>query len=211
MALNTPLNSWSMIGVSIGWDGTDNNGGMACIYTFGTAELFNCFYNIAINYESDLSNSSLYTFEFLQGSSGIVTEVYIEEYFKVPEEFSKFASLRGSLKIDHKRATKTTASPKCPARIATECGNMLLDAGEQCDDGNIAISDGCGSTCAIELAFECSKNKYGYSTCVPPCGSGVKITSRGEMCDDGNLINLDGCSSTCQLEDKYTCTTTENE
>lgn len=93
MASNTPSNSWSMIGVSIGWDGSDNNGGMACIYTFGSAEVFNCFYNIAINYVSDLSNTSSYSFEYLEGSSGLVSEVYIEEYFKVPEEFSKFSSL----------------------------------------------------------------------------------------------------------------------
>lgn len=65
MASNTPSNSWSMIGVSIGWDGTDNNGGMACVYTFGTTELYNCNYNIAINYLTDLSNSSTYTFEYL--------------------------------------------------------------------------------------------------------------------------------------------------
>lgn len=65
MASNTPSNSWSMIGVSIGWDGNGNNGGMACVYTFGTAELFNCYYRIAINYLTDLSNSNTYTFEYL--------------------------------------------------------------------------------------------------------------------------------------------------
>jgi TonB family protein len=31
------------------------------------------------------------------------------------------------------------------------CGNGSLEAGEQCDDGNTASSDGCSSTCRIEL------------------------------------------------------------
>ena len=81
-----------MIGVSIGWDGTNNNGGMACIYTFGNSEVFNCFYNLLINFATDLNNATTFDFEFLKGSSGTVSEVYIEEYFKVPEEFSKFSS-----------------------------------------------------------------------------------------------------------------------
>ena len=72
-------------------------------------------------------------------------------------------------------------------------------------------SDGCSSTCASEIAFECSLNLYGYSTCVNSCGSGIKKASKGEMCDDGNLINFDGCDSLCQLESKYSCSTTEDQ
>ncbi len=30
------------------------------------------------------------------------------------------------------------------------CGNLALDAGEQCDDGNLDIGDGCNATCGIE-------------------------------------------------------------
>jgi len=30
------------------------------------------------------------------------------------------------------------------------CGNWLLDAGEQCEDGNVANGDGCSSTCFYE-------------------------------------------------------------
>jgi len=31
-----------------------------------------------------------------------------------------------------------------------ECGNLLLETGEQCDDGNLDNGDGCSSTCQIE-------------------------------------------------------------
>lgn len=94
MASNTQVGGWSFIGISVGWDGqNNNNGGMACIYTFSAAEVFNCFYNLTINMASDLLNTTTYDFEILAGSSGTIGEVYIEEYFKVPEEFSKFSSL----------------------------------------------------------------------------------------------------------------------
>ncbi|HEX5063573.1 MAG TPA: DUF4215 domain-containing protein, partial [Kofleriaceae bacterium] len=63
------------------------------------------------------------------------------------------------------------------------CGNGDVETGEACDDGNTTNSDGCSSTCAIEV-------------CV--CGDGVK--SATEACDDGNTTNGDGCSSTCQAE-----------
>jgi cysteine-rich repeat protein len=32
----------------------------------------------------------------------------------------------------------------------SECSNGLLDAGEQCDDGNKLNYDGCSSSCTIE-------------------------------------------------------------
>jgi len=35
--------------------------------------------------------------------------------------------------------------------LTAVCGNGVLDAGEQCDDGNLAAHDGCSATCTIEL------------------------------------------------------------
>ncbi len=43
-----------------------------------------------------------------------------------------------------------------PSLRATGCGDGLPDAGEQCDDGNLANGDGCSDTCAIELPFVCT-------------------------------------------------------
>ena len=39
---------------------------------------------------------------------------------------------------------------------AAVCGNNILEAGEQCDDGNTISSDGCSSTCQIEgVGIQC--------------------------------------------------------
>ncbi|WP_395827963.1 DUF4215 domain-containing protein [Archangium violaceum] len=67
----------------------------------------------------------------------------------------------------------------------SNCGNGIIDAGEQCDDG---VNDG------------------GYGQCAPGCvlgarcGDGIVQTGNGEQCDDGNTTSHDGCSATCKLE-----------
>lgn len=68
------------------------------------------------------------------------------------------------------------------------CGNGILEAPEECDDGNTDDHDGCSSTCEIET---------------PACGNG--ILEAGEACDDGNLIDGDGCSSSCEIEQISFC------
>ena len=64
---------------------------------------------------------------------------------------------------------------------AQTCGNGAVEAGEACDDGNIANGDGCSSVCEIL-----------------PCGNGQ--VEGGEQCDDGNNDDGDGCNSFCQSE-----------
>ena len=63
-----------------------------------------------------------------------------------------------------------------------ECGNGVIDALEQCDDGpaNANQPGKCRTTCVK-----------------PACGD--KILDPNEACDDGNNANGDGCESTCQL------------
>jgi cysteine-rich repeat protein len=60
------------------------------------------------------------------------------------------------------------------------CGDGNVDAGEECDDGNLIDNDGCGNDCKL-----------------PVCGDGV--TEDMEECDDGNLIDNDGCGNDCKL------------
>jgi cysteine-rich repeat protein len=61
---------------------------------------------------------------------------------------------------------------------AAVCGDGVLDAGEQCDDGNGIDGDGCDSNCT-------------------PTGCGNGVVSPGEDCDDGNTVSGDACPSTC--------------
>ena len=65
-----------------------------------------------------------------------------------------------------------------------QCGNGVLDRGEQCDPG-AAGTPGCSSDCQALGAIE------GGST----CGNGD--IAAGESCDDSNTVSGDGCSSIC--------------
>ena len=76
------------------------------------------------------------------------------------------------------RSTVATASCLTPVG---NCGNGVVDPGEQCDDGNLVAGDGCSASCRLEA-----------------CGNG--ILDPGEQCDDGNLVSGDGCSAGCRLE-----------
>ena len=38
----------------------------------------------------------------------------------------------------------------------SNCGNGSIDSGEQCDDGNDFVGDGCSSTCQIEDGWQCA-------------------------------------------------------
>ena len=62
------------------------------------------------------------------------------------------------------------------------CGDGILVAGEQCDDGNTSDGDGCQADCQL-----------------PVCGDGILDTGEGEQCDDGNNIDDDGCQADCTL------------
>jgi choice-of-anchor A domain-containing protein len=67
-----------------------------------------------------------------------------------------------------------------------ECGDGVIDANEQCDDGNNVGGDGCSATCRFE-----------------GCGDGQ--IQPGETCDDGNQLPGDGCSATCEIEPGSIC------
>ena len=66
------------------------------------------------------------------------------------------------------------------------CGDGVVDEGEECDDGNRMNGDGCSKRCRIE---EIPEN----------CGDGE--LDEGEECDDGNRINGDGCTKYCRIEE----------
>ena len=53
---------------------------------------------------------------------------------------------------------------------------MASDVGEECDDGNNSIGDGCRPDCTQER-----------------CGD--TIVDPGEACDDGNDDDTDGCKN----------------
>lgn len=64
------------------------------------------------------------------------------------------------------------------------CGDGVVDPGEECDDGNTDVTDGCLDSCAAAR-----------------CGDG-KVWVGHEGCDDGNLMDGDGCSAACSPENE---------
>lgn len=62
-----------------------------------------------------------------------------------------------------------------------ECGNGVVEEGEQCDDGNTQDGDSCPADCGVASV----------------CGDG-KVTGN-EVCDDGNTMDGDSCPADCGL------------
>ena len=93
----------------------------------------------------------------------------------------------------------------------TSCGNGgPLDAGEQCDDGNLVNGDGCDSNCTftscgngvVTAPEQCDDdNNTAGDGCSPICGlegaCGDGVQSQFEQCDDGNTVSGDGCDANC--------------
>ncbi len=71
-----------------------------------------------------------------------------------------------------------TPPPLPPPPPGPVCGNGLVEAGEQCDDGNTISGDGCSAGCQIEY-----------------CGDGIIQAGLGEQCDPPDGIT---CDKNCQ-------------
>jgi cysteine-rich repeat protein len=94
-----------------------------------------------------------------------------------------------------------------------ECGNAVLEPGEECDDGAVVPGDGCSPVCRLEACGnaivdpgeECddgntTSGDHCSAACAaePYCGNGA--VDAGEECDDGNVASGDGCSAACMTE-----------
>lgn len=79
------------------------------------------------------------------------------------------------------------------------CEDGVLDPGEDCDDGNAVVMDGC-SGCRIDPLYVCEGEPSECHT----CGDGFR--SEDEDCDDGELIGQDspGCLN-CRVVEGWEC------
>lgn len=55
---------------------------------------------------------------------------------------------------------------------ATPCGDGVIDAGEECDDGNFLSGDGCSGVCVIETCYICTGEP---SSCLPSVSCGLDL------------------------------------
>ena len=85
-------------------------------------------------------------------------------------------------------ATASTSGTSGTSGGPIECGNGVVEADEECDDGNLVDGDGCESSCQIGAVL---------------CGNDV--IDPGETCDDGNNAPEDGCGASCTSECGFLC------
>lgn len=93
-----------------------------------------------------------------------------------------------------------------PDTSTATCGDGVLDAGEECDDGNRRAGDGCSFNCTIECGagndtdFDgvCNPNDIcpGFDDNIDTNGNGVPdgCDASTEQCDDGIDNDLDGAT-----------------
>jgi cysteine-rich repeat protein len=75
-------------------------------------------------------------------------------------------------------------SPDAPTAT---CGNLIVEPGEDCDDGDTTTDAVCDATCHFT------------------CGNGVVDVDLGEMCDTGIASGDGACPTSC--DDGQACTT----
>lgn len=93
-----------------------------------------------------------------------------------------------------------------------ECGNGILESGEECDDGNRINDDFCSNSCNNPtctdgilhkmLDEQCDDGNQDDGDFCPTnclnasCGDGF-VQEGVEECDDQNIFNADGCTVEC--------------
>ncbi|APR77625.1 Putative exoglucanase a (1,4-beta-cellobiosidase) protein [Minicystis rosea] len=109
-------------------------------------------------------------------------------------------------------ASTSSSSSSSSSGNPAMCGNGIVEAGEDCDDGNHVNTDACTNECknaACGDGFqqpgeECDLGAQNSNTgaCTMACKNAVcgdGFVGPNEACDDGNQLDNDGCTNACKL------------
>ncbi len=109
-----------------------------------------------------------------------------------------------------------TCNASCQTIVPPECGDGIVNGGDQCDDGNSDNRDDCVLGCRVPTCgdgYVHSEGTAPFEQCEPPnsttcdancqklpyCGDGIVQADLGEQCDDGNTRNDDACVLGCKM------------
>jgi cysteine-rich repeat protein len=114
-------------------------------------------------------------------------------------------------------AANGSASAGAPSVAPGRCGDGVLQAGEECDDGNEIGSDECSNRCEwarcgdgiLHIGESCDhgeRNGSELDECslactMDACGNGT--IEGDEECDDANGVDDDECSNACELTGRW--------
>jgi cysteine-rich repeat protein len=81
--------------------------------------------------------------------------------------------------------------------VAAGCGNELVQAGEECDDGNTNSADGCKVDCTFTCESDAECDDHDVCTGTETCDLGHHTCIEGTplACDDANSCTLNQCAS----------------
>ena len=95
--------------------------------------------------------------------------------------------------------------------VTPQCGNGVVEGGEECDDGNQVNTDACTNACLnkrcgdgyVQSGEQCDDgNQNQNDACKNNCTNNVCgdqiVNPDTEECDDGNTVNNDGCTNLCK-------------
>lgn len=110
----------------------------------------------------------------------------------------------------HAQTERCTGTCKGGTCVPMTCGDGVVQAPEECDDGNRSDDDACTNKCtvpkcgdgAVQAGEACDDgNRNDTDTCTNACKApacGDSLVQSGEECDDGNPNNADDCSNACK-------------
>ncbi len=107
--------------------------------------------------------------------------------------------------------TGTITGTATKSWVTPQCGNGMVEGGEECDDGNQVNTDACTNACLnkrcgdgyVQSGEQCDDgNQNQNDACKNNCTNNVCgdqiVNPDTEECDDGNTVNNDGCTNLCK-------------
>jgi cysteine-rich repeat protein len=171
-----------------------------------------------VRVKDETLNSFPAQFDTSQNAASMPADVFVKGHFYAMRVFAIQTSgdYAGGHLLQYKTPLWQARITTGLVRLSSDCGNGVVDAGEDCDPGTPNTSTAtCDADCSavqcgdgfwnLAAGEKCDDSGTASAFCngdctLTKCGDGQQNFQAGEECDDGNVVNGDGCSATCKLE-----------